>query len=68
MQHADPLCDHAIVPGQSGRRRRSNPGTPGTPGPAPDIAAKPVNVNGYVKRTPTRPIMTVPYSFGEAAS
>ena len=30
-----------------------------------DKAAKTVKVNGYVKRTPTWPTVTVPYSFGE---
>jgi hypothetical protein len=33
-----------------------------------DIAPNPVNVNGYVKSSPTRSMTTVPYSFGEAAS
>ena len=45
-----------------------NAGTTSTPSLGADNAAKTVNVNGYVKRTPTWPMATVPYSIGEAAS
>ena len=32
--------------------------------PPQDIAVKTVNTNGYMKRTTTQPMLTVPYSFG----
>jgi hypothetical protein len=50
------------------RRRGSKRRTTGTPSPGPDIGLKTVKAIAYMKRTPTRPMATVPYSFGEAAS
>jgi predicted RNA-binding Zn ribbon-like protein len=48
-----------------GRQQVRNVRAMSTPYLCADNAAKTVKVNGYVKRTPTWPMATVPYSIGE---